>query len=315
MTSSDSQTFDDQRLTRYLLGFLPESEAEQLDELSVADQEFAWRLEAVENDLVDAYVRGELPAEDREQFRKRYLSSPRRREKVNFAGGLLALEQRTPALPEKHSTKASATREKSAPGFLSRLFSVPQRGLQWGFASAACVLLFVTGFLFFQNLRLSREIHKTQEQYAALTQKKIDLERQFGDQKAENAQAVNARPPASSVQLDHLTTVALFLAPPTRGASQLPTLTVPPGTQLVVLSLGVETGEFASYKATLKDLATNQLVWRGVAHPSSSGGKKTVTVSFPSSLLKQQSYLVELAGQADGRSQIVGSYPFRVAIK
>ena len=83
----------------------------------------------------------------------------------------------------------------------------------------------------------------------------------------------------------------------------------------MVLGLGVEAGEFASYEATLKDLVTNQLVWRGVAHPSSSGGKKTVTVSFPSSLLKQQSYLVELAGQADGRSQIIGSYPFRVAMK
>lgn len=315
MASFDRETFDDQRLTRYLLGFLPEDEAERLDELSVVDQEFAWRLEAVENDLVDAYLRGELSASEREQFRKRYLSSPRRREKVKFASGLLALEQRTPALPEKQSTKRRAAREESAPGFLSRLFSVPQAGLQWGFASAACVLLFAAGYLFLQNARLSREIHETQAQHAALAQKEMDLERQISRQNEQNAQALNARPPAPPMQFDHLTAVALFLTPPMRGATQLPTLAVPPGTQLVVLSLGLETREFATYEASLKVLATDRLVWRGIAHPNSSGGKKTVTVSFPSGLLTQQSYMVQLAGQTEGRSEIVASYPFRVMIK
>lgn len=315
MASSDSQIYDDQLLTRYLLGSLPEAEAERLDELSVVDQEFAWRLEAVENDLVDAYVRGELAAEQREQFRKRYLSSTRRREKVKFAGGLLALEQRTPALPEKVPSKAKpAEQTKSSPGFLSRVFSVPRAGLQWGFATAACVLLFISGYLFVENSRLSREIHETQTQHSALAQREMDLERQLSEQKAGNAQAP-AKPAASSMELDHLTAVALFLAPPTRGATQLPTLSVSPGTQLVVLSLGLETGGSESYGATLKDLAGNQVVWRGVAHPNPSAGKKAVTVNFPSSLLKQQSYTVELAGQADGRSEIVGTYPFRVVMK
>ena len=91
MSSREHQQYDEQLVIRYLLGSVPEAEAERLDELSVADEEFASRLAAVENDLVDAYVRGEMAAETRDRFQSYYLSSSRRREKVNFAEALLAV--------------------------------------------------------------------------------------------------------------------------------------------------------------------------------------------------------------------------------
>ena len=40
MPSPDQRTFDDHVLTRYLLGSLPAEQAERLDELSIADEEF-----------------------------------------------------------------------------------------------------------------------------------------------------------------------------------------------------------------------------------------------------------------------------------
>ena len=46
---------DDRHLASYLLGLLPEEEAERLDEASVVDDELASRLCGVEDDLVDAY--------------------------------------------------------------------------------------------------------------------------------------------------------------------------------------------------------------------------------------------------------------------
>jgi hypothetical protein len=59
----------DPLLVRYLVGALPDHETERLDELSVADDEFAIRLRAAEHDLVDAYVRGELSGETLDHFR------------------------------------------------------------------------------------------------------------------------------------------------------------------------------------------------------------------------------------------------------
>ena len=77
-----------ERLEDYLLGLLPEAEAEQLDELSITDEEFAWQLRAAEDDLVDAYVRDGLPATTRARFEEYYLASARHRERVTFARNL-----------------------------------------------------------------------------------------------------------------------------------------------------------------------------------------------------------------------------------
>ena len=70
-----------ERLEDYLLGLLSEAETEQLDELSITDEAFAWRLRAAEDDLVDAYVRGNLPAQTRARFEEFYLASPRHRQR------------------------------------------------------------------------------------------------------------------------------------------------------------------------------------------------------------------------------------------
>ena len=54
MSSGEKPQFDEQLVIRYLLGEVPEADAERLDELCVVDDEFAGRVTAVESDLVDA---------------------------------------------------------------------------------------------------------------------------------------------------------------------------------------------------------------------------------------------------------------------
>jgi anti-sigma-K factor RskA len=76
---------DDGRLTRYLLGTLPEEEREHLDELSIVDDDVALRLRVTEDELIDAYVRGELNGSTLERFEAEYLSTPERRSRVQFA--------------------------------------------------------------------------------------------------------------------------------------------------------------------------------------------------------------------------------------
>lgn len=85
---------DDRVFVHYLLGLLPEEDAERLDELCVADDNVASRLCAVENDLVDAYIRGTLAEDALKRFESFYLASPRRREKVMVARGLLRIVDR-----------------------------------------------------------------------------------------------------------------------------------------------------------------------------------------------------------------------------
>ena len=55
-----AQEPDDYKIELYLVGALAEDETERLDEMSLTDDIFADRLRNVENDLADAYARGEL---------------------------------------------------------------------------------------------------------------------------------------------------------------------------------------------------------------------------------------------------------------
>jgi hypothetical protein len=95
MSRAEEPGHDDQLFVHYLLGLLPEKDAERLDELSIGDEDVASRLCAVENDLVDAYVRGRLLGNTLKQFESSYLATPRRHEKVMIARGLLRIVDST----------------------------------------------------------------------------------------------------------------------------------------------------------------------------------------------------------------------------
>ena len=114
---------DDQCIIPYLLG----APDERLDELAVADDDFGARLAAAENDLVDAYVRGELSPESRERFESFYLTSEERREKVRFAEAFLLWSSAIPA-------PADARRRPHG------RWPVPR----WALGLAACLALLVS---------------------------------------------------------------------------------------------------------------------------------------------------------------------------
>ena len=97
MSLPNEFTPDDRHMVSYLLGLLPEEEAERLDEASVLDDEMASRLCGVEDDLVDAYVTETLDPNTRDHFEAFYLKSPRRREKVKFAKRFLTVVDRASA--------------------------------------------------------------------------------------------------------------------------------------------------------------------------------------------------------------------------
>src|SRR5260370_39059687 len=156
MSSQDKRTYDDQFLAQYLLGGLPAEEAERLDELSIADDEFAARVSAVENDLVDAYVRNELSGKDLDQFKSFYLSSAKRRQKVDFAAAWLEFENRAATSPAQAGRPGTvrSPHEKDSQGLRGwRMFSPRFR---WGFAGAALVMLLAAGYLLLENVRLRK---------------------------------------------------------------------------------------------------------------------------------------------------------------
>ncbi len=322
MSSLGKQTYDDQVLLRYLLGLLTAEETEHLDELSIADDEFALRLNVVENELVDAYVSNDLSGKNLEQFETFYLSTVERRQRVAFAEALRVFAKGTAAAPSRTATLSADVRVKrelsqgASPG---PMLAIPRLRLQWVLAGATLAMLLAAGYLFVQNYRLETQITEARAKRIRLDQRQQELQKELNDQRSANAQTLNEleRVRVSQTNLGQLKTVSLFLMPQTRGATGVASVSLHPGTDLVVLLLAVESEDFSAYRVTLKDPATNQVLWRSTTLASvPAGEKKAISVSFRASLLKQQNYIVELTGiPARGAPELVGGYPFRVVLK
>lgn len=322
------QDYDDENLRRYLLGSLTEGKTEQLDELSFTDDEMAARLQVIENDLIDAYVRGELSGKTLAQFESFYLASPKRREKVSFAQTLLVFEERTASAQatDAHETTVAAhprssedSSERVSPW---RAFVVPRLALQWGFAAAALVLLLAGGYLVVENLRLRDQMTQARAERNTLEQRERELQRQLTEQRSSDAETEKelAQVRERLAEIEHQLAgqqrepkiVALNLSPQSRGIGQPATLSVPAGIDYVELTLALEQYGFPAYRAALRNPAADQIIWQS-AKLRAGGKTRTVRIKLPASLLNQQNYLVELSGiSPSGAAEIVSSYPFRV---
>lgn len=79
----------DERIFAYLLGELPEEEAERFDVEYFASEDLADQIRPAEDDLIDAYLHGELTPEQRQHFEQNYLTTEARKKRVAMAAGLL----------------------------------------------------------------------------------------------------------------------------------------------------------------------------------------------------------------------------------
>lgn len=267
---------DEKLMTDFLLGNLPEEEIEQLDELSLTDDDFVNRLQSVDDDLVDAYVRGELSGTTLAQFKSNYLKSPKRQEKVAFAEAL-----------QKQINKPA--------------FAVRRSDFQWGFAAAAVIILLLGGYLIFENLRLQNQVRQMQAEQQSFRQREQQLRKQIADLKNQ----------PNDAKTDEVKLLAYVLMPQTRGVSKIPLIHFPADIDFLALTLKVETNDFPNYTAVLKDPATDETIWRSEKVKLENN---SVQIKIPASYLKSQNYLMEFIGNPDnGTSEVVSSYPFRIA--
>lgn len=311
MPSFDQNVFEDQYLVRYLVGALSAEEADRLDQLSIGNDDFAWRLREIENDLVDSYVRSELDGETLARFKAFYMTTARRRQKVQFAEGLRQFEA-TNATTGETADKQSKSRAPFWGTFPLRI--APQFGISF----AALVMLMIAGYLLVQNAHLRREVRDARAQYGSINQHAHDLENELKQQHTTNTEAQKSlESPDQPAAIGQLKTVSLLLPPPTRGMSPLQTVTVRPQTDLVVLLLTLESANYSRYSVTVKNPATNEVVWQSSGLDAGSvGGRKVVSAALRANLLRGRNYIAEVAGLPNaGRQRIVGDYPFHVALR
>ena len=78
----------EKRVREYLLGFLSERDSDQIETWLFSDGDFEPFVDLIEDEIIDDYLDGRLPAKERRAVERFFLRPPERRHKLSFARGL-----------------------------------------------------------------------------------------------------------------------------------------------------------------------------------------------------------------------------------
>ncbi len=315
-------TSEEKKLVSYLLGDLPEEERDQLEVRFFADPEYREAIKAVEDDLIDEYVRGELTLAEQTRFVEVFGSSPQRAREIAFAR---ALANVTPLQPEPKQPKAGASIAAWWASLLASLSS-PKLAFQVALLVATAALVVASLWLFNEAGRLRSEVaalrneSQSQQQREQTAQEVAARERENSEalasqlrreeeqrqeiaERAEQLQRERDRLANSRQQRDPgslSTGVATFVLSPgmVRNESNEPSrLRVPQHTRRVSLRLDIEIGdEYSRYRAELRTVG-GTLVWSSdQLKLQRTGTGQSVVLNLPAASLSSGEYEITLRG-------------------
>jgi hypothetical protein len=330
---------------RYLLGELSAAESERFEEAYFADDALFEQFQAVKDELLDLYARGELPEEKGARFSAHFLSTAPRRlqfeETQNFIRAMTAVstgsadESVSPAVP---------TPEKSSERSLFDFFNL--RMFAWQITFAA-MLLIASIVLVYRYLPPPEEQTALQATPSPTTGSPTGVNYnapQKPDTADTNQLSVNtnlARNAASRNSANSSQSLANTVADPkptpksqtnreprispariasimllpvaSRDINEANTLRLAPDTRAVRLQLTFKNDDYRNYSAAVTTIE-GSIVWQQkTLRPANGGANKSVTIQFAPALLRGQDYIVTLTGRTSaGQTEIIGEYYFRV---
>ncbi len=287
----------------YLLGSLPEPEQIALEQSFFADSETLERLQEVEFDLVDSYVRSRLPVNERQQFERHYLTTPQHRERVAIAKELLRVVDKQ-VLPQPNQAQESFWKKLWAD------LSAPQ--FAFGIAVTAVLLLMIGGgWLAIQKTLWHQQRQK--ERVAELS-RKTELENQIAQQNERNAELNSEleRLRGETAPATQPTLFSFTLLPTIRGGEQQ-VLKIPAGTDQVRLLMKTESVAYRRFQTTIRQVDGDGSWNQSANAPKQTNGGATVSVKIPANKLRSGDYILTLTGvDAAGSTEEINRYSFRV---
>lgn len=334
----EQEAQDRRVLVKYLLGKLSEQEQDALAERYFIDEGLFDQLLTVENDLLDQYVRGQLAADQREEF-ARYLNKlPDGRHKVAVATALMR-EERAAAeamldqeAPQPTSTVMTAP-EPGDPWWRSLPALIPRRraALQYSLAASLVVVTSIALWLVIDSRQLRRENDQLQAQMAqreaeqeTLRQRAQTLEQQSDAQQTRTEQVPGEsererqRSTAPAQEIARLKEPpapldSLILTPASRSFSTPDTLVLKRGAKFALLTVPIKgTEKYTRRTAVLQTTEGEQvqrLKGRFVRSPRLG---KAVVFRLPTSQLTQTGYKLTLVLMAEDELELAPDYYFNI---
>lgn len=320
-------------IAQYLLGQLPEEQQIEIEDRAFGDQEFLAHITAVENDLIDEYVRREMTETQRRQFETLFLASESRRKRVEFARAMVHVMSETRVTDRESRTDAIASvswREALA-AFIHGLNPAGKVAL----ALATLLLLIGGAWLITETLSLRSRLTQLQAQQQSqqndrqALERQVEMERRRGEELAAQLDRERQQRAQSDESLRRMSETinrpeetarpiiaSLLLLPGiSRGASTQPTLVLPVNATVAQLQVGIDPEEdYKSFGLELRT-ASGRPVWtRDNLTARNTRGGRVVRVTLPASALSPGEYELRLKGVAEsGGTEDVGFYYFAVS--
>jgi hypothetical protein len=275
-------------------------------------------------------VQGELSGTMVAQFESHYLTSPIRRERVEFAEAFQVFVRKETVLNDSSIRGQADLQRKRKRGRLSALsiFGEQYPALRWGLAIATVIFIVAGAFLLLQNVRLRQQISQEQAHRDELQQREIQLRKELEQQRAGNtaierelAQVREERErmeeklrKSGQLPANGTAIVSFVLTPQLRGVGQAQAVSIPVNAGRVRMQLDLEPNDYQTFAVALLDQSNHQELWRsGKLKAGSRGDDRTLHVSFSAGLLKPQGYSMRVSGiSANGQSEVLSDYPFKV---
>lgn len=303
-SSMRSQRSNETWHVKYLLGHLTEQEQVDVEDRAFADAASLSALEATEADLIDAYVRGELSQSDRRSFEFRFLTSPQRRRKVEFARALATMTS---------ESKTQEPRAAGRPFFMGAFW-------RWNpvvqFAAAVAVLLWIVGgaWLVSENAAIRSRVAALEAERRDFDRREQSLRQRLSEEQS-RAAALSAQNRQPSEAARAPLVASLVLMPGlSRAQTRVEQLVLSPSVQIARIEIELDSrDDYPRFRAELRTRRGEELMSRSNLVRRKSGPGFTVSVDLPASALAAGDYELALKGiTADHTSQDVGYYYFGV---
>jgi hypothetical protein len=272
----------EKRMVQYLLGQLPDQEQAELEARYLADDVCFEELLAIEDDLRDAYVRGELSERDREAFEQRLLATPQQKQRQEFARSLRQyVVEASVVSADQHVNWVSKWKSRF------RQLATGRRIVLIPVLSAIFLLLVATGWwLGYRSGRspTSAPVATTPHTQGPLQQQEPEV-------------------------------VAFVLTPGSVRGSEpgLASLVIPPTVSRVRLEARFE-GDYPEYEAVLQTAENKRVLTARNLKAQASRGGKSIFIDISSTLLSPGDYILILNGvPAAGTPETAAEYAIHVA--
>jgi hypothetical protein len=299
---------NDNLIERYLLGELSDQEQTELEGLLLNNESYRNQITAIEKELIDEYVRGELPPTKLRNFQQHFLVPESRRRQVQFSNAFMKVaERRTVAGVPSLSLSPHQNAWQS---LKSRFVHRPHFALTF---SAVALLLVVIGGAFLL-MRTSKQPGEEQAQHQATPQVSPSIQKQATPELTPEHRAQDQSSPSTNKPSEPLIASLLLLPGTSRSAENRPQLAIGSTTTRAQFRILIESGdEYPTYSVELA--SSNGILVRrqtGLRATATRAGN-VVTMTVPSQILPVGNYELTLKGiNTSQAASPIGYYNFRV---